>query len=396
MDCRHQGRKTPVNTQRRILLGSVALNLALIVFAAHRFFTPSVESRAPQVSAPKTSAPKVSTGELSAELTRLRGLGLSLEETMPIILDRVRRSIAGAAPAVSDKYWQSDWQSVSREVLVARSRQTEAIRAELLSVYGAEAESAAPLRDLFRPLDATLPFLSPAEQRAIAQFRLTRPARVSGVPPPMGAGMMMAAAMPAVPPNPQAGARVPMTGSHAEFMASLPSELSKASAFEFALRESPLAARLRAAHADLTESEFRALFTAMADAERNRVPPSLDLAAGQVPRSKVLKVVSQGDPAWLGLQAAAARISLPEQQVLAVYEVVRQTNVSLASLANPSGAAMSDRAARIGTIMQERQRRIEQLVGPEQAAMLLNALNEAYRSFALRASQIGAPNTSTP
>jgi len=57
---------------------------------------------------------------------------------------------------------------------------------------------------------------------------------------------------------------------------------------------------------------------------------------------------------------------------------------------------MSDRAARIGTIMQERQRRIEQLVGPEQAAMLLNALNEAYRSFALRASQIGAPNTSTP
>jgi hypothetical protein len=53
--------------------------------------------------------------------------------------------------------------------------------------------------------------------------------------------------------------------------------------------------------ADLTEPEFRALFVAMADSERNRMPVPLDIAGGKVPKAKVLKVVAQSDPAWGGL-----------------------------------------------------------------------------------------------
>jgi hypothetical protein len=311
---------------------------------------------------------------------------------MPIILDQLRHRLASVAPAVDDKYWESDWQNASRDALIARSRQSEAIRTALVSLYGPDAESAAPFRDLFRPLDATFPFLSPAEQRAIVQYRLTRAVRTSRGPTTMGSGMPTPTSMPAAPPNMPLGNRAPLPGSHAEFMASLPSEMSKENAFEFALRESPLAARLRAAHADLTEAEFRALFTAMADAERARVPLSLDLVSKQVPRTKALKVVSQGDPGWLGLQAAATRLALSEQQTLAIYDVVRQTNASLAALANSNPGVLPDRD-RIATIMQERQRRIEQVVGAEQALAVLNALNDSYRSFALQSSRVGVSAT---
>jgi hypothetical protein len=315
----------------RVLLVSLALNLALIGLSVYALVRVSESSLAPRsvetgtssVGALKISAPEVPVANLSADLMRLRGLGLSVEETMPIILDRLRRSVYSLS-SVEDKYWESDWQSASREAVVARSHQSEAIRAALLSLYGPDAESAAPFHDLFRPLDATLPFLSPAEQRALVQFRL---ARASAGPPPFGPSMPMPAAVPASPPNMPAVNRVPLPGSHAEFVASLPSALSKKSAFEVALRESPLAARLRSARADLTESEFRLLFTAMADAERDRVPLSLELLSRQVPRAKALKVVSQGDPAWLGLQSAASRLSLSEQQVVAIYDAVRQTCV---------------------------------------------------------------------
>lgn len=369
-------------TQGRVLGISVALNLALAIVAGYQYFKPSTgadsatqnpkRARIAASDAIRVRTFPTSDYELRSEVARLHALGLSAEETMPLIVDLIKRRVAATTPPSASNYWASEWESVSQDLVVARARQNDAIRAALLSVYGPDAERAAPLREIFRPLEPIYPFLSPTEQRALERFRLTRAA-----PAPRRA-------------NSGSGSMVP--ADHSDFMASLPPELSAASAFELALRESPLAARLRAAHADLTEAEFRALFAAIADAERNHVPVPLDIAGGKVPRAKVLKVVTQTDPAWHGLQSAAMQSALPERRLIEVYEVVRETNGSVASLMRTGGSSMPDRGARITELMRSRDRRIAQLVGEQVAASLLNALNDTYRSLALRSSQPEALN----
>ena len=380
-----------MNTHGRMLRISLALNVVLIGISAFAFLGGSANPLHLFERASKGSSDVALLAESDlpgAELARLRQLGLTDEETMPIILERIRQKISDRIPTGSDSYWKSDWQSVSRESVSARSRQTEAIRAAVISMYGPQAETAIPLKDLFRPLEATLPFLSPAEQRAVVQYRMSRSVRAGPATPPVGTGLT-----PAPMPAFAAGSRQRAATSHADFLASLPAELSDANKFEISLRESPIAARLRAANADLTEPEFRALFVAIADAEAKHLPLSMDIAAGQVARSKVLKIVSQGDPAWIGLQAVAPRLALSEQQVSAVYEAVRQANTELAALAAEAAGGAARSPAQISGIMQERHRRIQQIVGAESAQTLLDALNESYRSFALRTPQAGAAGT---
>jgi uncharacterized protein YoxC len=70
-----------------------------------------------------------------------------------------------------------------------------------------------------------------------------------------------------------------------------------------------------------------------------------------------------------------------------VYEIIRDTNQSVAGL----NASIPERAQKLVATMQERDRRIAQLIRDEPAASLINALNETYRSFAMRPAQPGAP-----
>jgi hypothetical protein len=327
----------------RALIGSLALNGILAVAAVHSVLERGDARADPSPAAPEHGEQLAQAGEPQGQIGQLRALGLSEEQTMPLVLASLTSGIDGA-PLAAAEFWRSDWTSMSPEALRTREERLEAVRTALIDTYGPEAESAQPLRALFRPLESRYPFLSPGEQRAIVRSVASR--------------------------------RMPR--SHGEFMASLPSELSPTGAFEFALRESPLAMRIRAAQADLTEAEFRALFAKMAEAERTGTALRPESLGSAVPSTKAMKVLSRGDPAWDALRTAATSVPIAERQLWAVYEVLRDSNESLRRVrpgeSPPSPAALAAKS-------RDRHVRIAGLVGEPAAAVLIKTVDEMYRSM---------------
>jgi hypothetical protein len=319
------------------------LNGALAIAVAHLLLERG-DAHADSRPAPsERSQQPARAGDLQGQIGRLRALGLSVDETMPLVLASLMSEIDGA-PLAAAEYWRSDWTSMSPEALHSREEQLETVRKALLRSYGPEAESARPLRAIFRPLESRYPFLSPSEQRAIVRSSSSR--------------------------------RMPR--SHGEFIAALPPELSPTSALELALRDSPLAMRIRAAQVELTESEFRALFAALEEAERTGTPLRPESLGNAVPRDKAMKVLARGDPAWDALRNAATSVPIPESKRWAVYEVIRDSHDSLLRARQGDSPPSPDA---LMANMRDRHSRIAGLVGEPAAAVLIRSVDDLYRSM---------------
>jgi hypothetical protein len=371
-----------MTNQRSVLVptlaASIVLNVAAFGLLTYRYVTRPGPEPAP-VSAPsagtaglpRSAGSSGQTSGLGAEVIRLQSLGLTRDETVPIVLHELL--VSNKLDDTSAGYWKSDWQGNYSEALLTHDQQLDGARVELVATYGQAVESAEPLQEIFRPLQNRLPFLTPAEQRAVVRYRLERQAQSSRSTPPAPTSSPDGGSALVPPPGNVHGA------THAEFMQSLPKSISADHAYEYALRESPLAVRLRAANADLTEQEFRSLFAAIASAEQRGIPVRIS-DVQDVAKYKVLKVLSMGDPAWRAVQSTTAAAALNESQMWAIYEVLRTAQGSLAALVRPNELVQPDALI---AVRRDRDEQISRIVGPDVAAMLIAALNDSYRTAAL-------------
>lgn len=336
------------------------------------------ESQVDERGSPETKRPAAATvlasvnvpisdEVLRREVDQLKQRGLSEEQTMTIMLDRISRSLESSYPR-NEKYWEANWQPGPAADLQTRAAFTQAVGDTLTRLFGATAENAPALASVFRPFDREYPFLAPAEQRALRDLRLRRQlARTSGAP---GSGPASSPVVPGVLSPGTGGAS--LAGS--SFIDELAAALPKEKALEVALRESSVAQRLRAANAGLTEEEFRKLFNVIAEADRAGRPATLRQLVPIVSKQTAVRVLAQSDPVWPKLVQASRDSRLSDDTLMAVYSLVRESADDLVGRVQ-AGVLSQENARLVAESISRRNERIRGLVGEETAARLLEAIN---------------------
>ena len=93
----------------------------------------------------------------------LRGLGLTVDETKPLILSRVESEVLSEIrQPFTEKYWEPGMNKAYVDAQLELAEQHGRIRAALTDVYGPDAQRDPAFRRVFRPLDPRLATLTSA------------------------------------------------------------------------------------------------------------------------------------------------------------------------------------------------------------------------------------------
>lgn len=316
-----------------------------------------------------SAKPPTTAGELVSDLARLRRSGLSDEDTMPIMLQKVMSAAEGTIPD-NGRYWEAGWTPAADADPSARSAIEAEARRTLLGLYGPAAEDAAALATIFRPLQREYPFLSAAEQRAVVAVRLRRVGRpnfIGSVLPPGAISsdlIVGAAGLPAAP----------APDAELAFLDDLATALPDDKARAVAMRESSLAHQIRKANAKLSEEQFGNAYDAVVAARRRQRPISLPELERAVGKRSALAILAQFDPAWPGLARTARSLGLSDDILMEVYSVVAESSDIIAGRLAP-GAINEGTARFVSETIARRDERIRALVGAEFTPQLLSVLN---------------------
>ncbi len=186
-------------------------------------------------------------------------LGLAERETKPIVLAYLDAAAFRRDVSAPYEYWRAEDGSSGVARVEAAERSGEQIRKTLIAIYGPDAQDDPALRDL-QASGRTVAILElPATDRR-ARLQVERGA--AGTPTPM-----IAEAGPASSSGPPGA-----TPYGARRRADPRILRDEATYREYAMRESSLAHRLRAAGVAFTEQEYRAVFELMDD-YRASAPP---------------------------------------------------------------------------------------------------------------------------
>jgi hypothetical protein len=361
---------------RPFVLVLLAVSLVGNVVGLYRLGAPSPplpEEPAAQPSsalAPQPQPQPVTqrAGDIHAYLDALLARGLTLEETRPLVLARLMRETAPAAPrAAADEYWRSGYTAASLERLRERITAADRIRSLLVGLYGPQARDEAVFREVFAPLDARYAFLGSEQQLALQKYQLEQLlARATAPPTSVQQGA----------PQFAGGAR------NVEQRRVIEARLGRAAGLQYLYRFSPLAERLRAADIELSQAEFGTAFDALLQLESAgadsasfvHVRASLRDALGD---ARFTRLWAAGDPLFGLIAAAGRRYALSEQMVLAAYAIVNDAQDRLAAAATRFAALDPARAGdEMRSVQADTQQRLAGLVGEEAAQSLVRATTE--------------------
>jgi hypothetical protein len=311
-----------------------------------------------------------SSAGLASYYARLIALGLSREETKPLLLARADRDALATLEEPADVYWENNDGALLTYESTASERRDQA-RAALIEVYGADAKDDPAFSSLFRPFNRRFGFLSSEEQIEVARFNLRRQMGVVAAnaqpwsqTPPASAGPSLRAATTATPPPPP-----PLAGV-----------LDGSSLFEYELRDSPLAYQLRRSGVTFSEKQFRETYRILQHFDPAR-PQGLgetrDALRGLLGGRKFAQVWASRDPTLMAVSQAAKRRGLDNETTVTVLEIVndsqdetRKTAVAYATTDHPRMVRELDRVRR------EEERRVVGLLGDEAGHDVLAARSQ--------------------
>ena len=308
------------------------------------------------------------SGDSRAYLDALLARGLTLEETKPLVFERLQEESARAArDKGADEYWRSDFAAAAVEVARARIAAADRARAQLLELYGAQARRDPVFAPLFAPLDARYVFLASEQQLALQKVQIARQSKQAKSAPVASAAAASA--------TESMSARVSAT---ATAMEELRAALGADAALQYLYRFSPLADQLRSANVDLTGPEFRAAFAALLEFEAaadphafTHVRDALRTALGDVRFTRLWAV---RDPLFGVLAVAGRQQGLAEGAIAAAYAILNDAQDRLAAAADRFAVVDSQRAAEeLRGVQQDMQQRLANLVGQEAADALMHA-----------------------
>ena len=301
---------------------------------------------------------------------RLLGRGLTEAESRPLVRAWIEARRVETAVPVALPFWKKDEPEAQRVALERRWSEEQAVRDELVSVYGVGIENDPGFADLFRPLGARFDFLSSATQRIIARWEqersLDRLFAVAGTE----------AALPTCrPPGPGPDSSPERA---LESSAELAALIGESAAREYGLRVSVLASALRNSRLDLDEHEFREAYGLLSELGDGPAP------LRQLALREALKQLlgeQRFDRLWAGrdrtfgqLVAILRPLGFSEHEIDAAYSVVNRGQERLLALAGGQqrGAGLADE---LRFIRDERLLRLTDLLGADAGEALIAALD---------------------
>lgn len=308
---------------------------------------------------------------------RLKTLGLSEDEAMPVVLTYLESRYPRNAPIGT--YWHKGWRPTTVDTIDYEQRREEAVRTMVVAIYGGAAEAAKPFERYFQPLADEYPFLTAVEQRRLIKMR-----RENALRRTLQSGALAATSVAGVRPGngQDEGARrsSETTGDPLESMLRLEEVMPKEKAFEIALRESSLAYSLRSSDVDYSESEFRAVFAEALSAARDHRPLTLSRMQAVLPNEKALRVIAAADPAMAAIRRVASGADLSDYKTWEIFKVYRESSDQVFDLLPRKGEGMNPgNVARVKSVLEERQRKIEAISGVEIARRIIEEIGRDSR-----------------
>jgi hypothetical protein len=182
------------------------------------------------------------------------------------------------------------------------------------------------------------------------------------------------------------------------FQADLASLLDESTLFEFLLRDSPTAQQLRASGVELTQDEFREIFSVLSILQASPVDIEAVLAA----RNELRQILgsrrfaafwSARDPTFSSVQDVVTKNGLDGRTADAIYEILndfQDKRIRAATLAEHQPDRVAAESVRLA---EEEENSIARLVGDQIAAEILRS--RALQSYRLFGGTSPAENSQT-
>lgn len=343
---------------------NVAVSLLAISLAANAWLIWDRDNNDSTVSANATSQPVFGNESRNVARTQLvvsSEIGDAREQAKLSMLASLEAEAESRLGAVSRQYWRTD-DGFEEEYVKASIEVQEFIRDSLRRAFGTEAENDVLFHRIFKPMGPMFSFLSSEQQIAIQRLKLERDLQTRNA---MRGGNSSI--------GPQMFARQDNSAIEriaADYQAELERILDEAELYEYLLRESPVAQRLRSSGVELTEQEFRAVFTTLS--ELAALDGGVDAAlAARTELNEILgtrrfaRLWSTQDPKFFAINSIAKEHDLSDEAVLSVYEIFvvsedeKMRTAALAQI-DPDRAAVELRA-----ISERERQQVARLVGEQ-------------------------------
>tara|TARA_R110002073_G_scaffold2932_10_gene18971 strand:+ start:1151 stop:2359 length:1209 start_codon:yes stop_codon:yes gene_type:complete len=299
-------------------------------------------------------------------INELRLSGLDEALLRQIMLATINRDhLLLEANGIKEPYWKAVDKDPEEKLTHELSWEADR-RQQLLSLFGAEIIDDPLFEELFKPLNDRLPFLNSDKQ--IQLHNLQR--RDEAMSQNLFAGGYTQES------------RDDLRLQRQDLQRQISELLGTADTFEYQLRESRLAGRMRQGLGDFdySEQEFREIFTIRQENEgvdfnrfsnrsefRSQREESESRIQDYLGSSRYEAYARSQDPAYRSLQSIGERYGNSTAEINEVYTISQETNDQITNLRNSSSLSRADRQERMEEIRQESFEKIQQIAGKETA-----------------------------
>jgi hypothetical protein len=303
-------------------LASVVANVILVALLVLQPMAPKPEAEQPPTVTPASVSGFDVEGSSTPVVVRARlaAAGFSEDAIKPMLLGWLEARAKEESPLPALEYWRNE--RAEHLAIAARERQLDIVGRGLREVYGTNA----------------------LEDKAFEEVALLQRAAAA---------------------NPSRSLQTPVGGVD-----------DTTTTFESELRESPFAAQLRSSGVDFTEQEFRDTFRLIREFQANPSPEKLAEHRSQIRallgRDRALRVAASSDPGFRTIQEISDRHRLGSDMTFAAYEIVLDAQERMLGIMK-TGADDLRRAADMRAAIQDRDRRLERLLGESVARDLVHA-----------------------
>jgi uncharacterized protein YoaH (UPF0181 family) len=276
-----------------------------------------------------------------AEYQRFMAMGLSDIRAKTLIAEQLRDQYKPETKAIG--YWQA--MDTAGGHSQERLNQERRMRNLLVQIFGSSAQQDIAFHQLFQPLASSMGFFSSAQQIVLHEYLIkNRPTAVE----------LLTASDSSKSPSPQP-------------LINIADMLPAADAFEYNLRYSSTANKLRATDFAFTEPQFRQTFKLVYPLSQrirqNSTSPADQIEQRQqlhklLGRDGALKVFSVMDSRFTALVTEGKRQGLTQEQLYFVYEIINQSEMQMLK---GFQLRQRDHQAGINLIRRASQQRIEKL-----------------------------------
>ncbi len=295
----------------------------------------------------------------------LSGTGISRDEAAVLVRTYLYREFDVSNPQQWPGYWTPEWDTFRMKRSEFLLQRDDFVRGRLVDIFGDEVKQLGSMRGLFAPFADEHPFLSGDEQIALLKWRYDRASQVR-LPQTSRRDVSPGDKITA-PPN----AGLNETESLAEV-------LGEALAFEYGVRDSSTARRLRSIEADMNEAQFREAYRVMTERQNMASVEYRQKLEATIGRDDYLRWWATIDPAMDVVQNTARDMGLDDDQILGLFDILERANSQIVQHVsqlddNPSGATEY-----LKQVTDRRNAEIAALIGEQPATRLLAALNRYY------------------